>query len=84
MWREFSLRLLITAGADTTTTNKFGWTPFLESVRGGYDAIVVQFMERGSSKDERSPDGETALELARRIRRDEVVSVLESWHPDIL
>lgn len=78
---ENLVRLLIAAGADTTT-NKFGWTPFLESVRGGYDAIVVQFLERGASKVERSPGGETALQMARRIGRDEVVCILESWNPD--
>ena len=79
---ENLVRLLIEAGADPATKNKSGWTPFLESVRGGYDAIVVQFLNRGSLPEERSPNGETALELARRIGREEVLFVLESWELD--
>lgn len=79
---EELVRLLIEAGADTSATNKHGWTPFLEGVRGGYDEIVIQFLKRGCSKDERSPGGESALEMARRIGRDEVVRILESWPAD--
>jgi len=77
---EELVRLLIEAGADVATKNKLGWTPFLESVRSGYGPIVVQFLDRGASHEERSPSGETALEMARRIGRDEIVCILEFWN----
>ena len=77
---EDLVRQLIAAGADWKTQNKKGWTPFLESVRSGYGEMVATFLDCGASIDERSPGGETSLELARRIGRDDVCLVLESWN----
>lgn len=76
-------KLLVERGANVNATDAKGWTPLM-SLMGGLQreatiaAIVKLLLKAGADPSIRSPDGVTALDLAREKYGDRVCDLLGS------
>lgn len=71
-------RLLIEHGADVNHVDKHGMTPLLyaASIDFGDSAAIKLLLDHGAKRDARSPDGLTAIELARKYRHTHLLKAL--------
>ena len=70
---------LLAAGSDVGERNKKGWTPLLSAAHHGNTEVCRLLLERGKANiEERTPCGNTALNLAARKGHARTVSLLVS------
>jgi ankyrin repeat protein len=68
--------LLLRHGADPNSVNDKGWTPLMEAASNGNAKNVQALLEGGANRSAKNHAGETALDLARKEKRDTVVDIL--------
>jgi ankyrin repeat protein len=73
-------RLLLDRGADVNHVDKHGMTPLLyaASIDYGDTRMVDLLLKHGARTDARTPEGLTALDLARKYRHKHLIGSLES------
>eukprot|EP00762_Andalucia_godoyi_P006559 ANDGO_05033.mRNA.1 Ankyrin repeat and KH domain-containing protein mask len=78
------VRWLLDAGADVNSPNDGGFTPLMMAAEKGFLLIVQLLVDRGADITARTKRGHTALSLAKKYKRDSVVSYLQGLqnHPD--
>lgn len=85
------VELLIAYGAEVNVENDYGHTPVFVAASRGYTRIVEVLLRNGGRTDIRTnsrgevgiSDGETALSIAKRFNRTEVIELLEGPSPEI-
>uniref|UniRef100_A0A131XKV7 Putative myotrophin n=1 Tax=Hyalomma excavatum TaxID=257692 RepID=A0A131XKV7_9ACAR len=60
------LRYLIDKGADVNAKDKYGISPLLAAIWEGHTACVKLMVEKGASKDGRTPEGQSYMEAAEK------------------
>ncbi|KAL3090157.1 hypothetical protein niasHS_006609 [Heterodera schachtii] len=76
-------RLLLAAGAQVNTSDKFGSTALIWAARKGFRQIVEQLLNSGAELDAVGMYGSTALMLATRGNHVHVVEMLLSRDPNV-
>jgi uncharacterized protein len=71
-------KLLIDAGADVNAVQHGGFTALHSAAFSGDLPMTRLLLDSGAKLDPRTDDGQTALDLAREKKRDEVVKELEA------
>lgn len=70
-------RILLEAGADVNQPGDGERTPLHEAVQAGHPDVVKLLLDHRADRGARSRRGETPLELARRLKRGEIITLLE-------
>ena len=68
--------LLLTAGANAKTANKYGVTPLSLACTNGSAVMIEKLLAAGADPNSASPEGETALMTASRTGKLDAVQVL--------
>jgi ankyrin repeat protein len=76
-------KLLLDKGSDVNAVQHGGFTALHSAAFSGDLAMVRLLMDSGAKLDPKTDDGQTALDLAREKRRDEVVKELEAAELDM-
>ena len=71
-------KLLIDKGADVNAVQHGGFTPLHAAAFSGDLPMTRLLLDSGAKLDPKTDDGQTALDLAREKKRDEVVKELEA------
>lgn len=71
-----SLQILIQRGARVNAQDRFGVTPLMEAVIGNNIAAVRVLIAAGANPHLRDLRGDTALDLARQLGRDDIERLL--------
>ena len=82
-WRHFSTaRVLIENGADVNLIYaNGGWTPLFMAIKENHLDTVRLLLQKGAKIDVKSQAGQTPLDLARELKREEVVKILSEQPP---
>jgi uncharacterized protein len=76
-WDDAALvDLLLRAGANPKTVNRYGISPLLEACMNGDTAIIEALLKAGADPDTAQPEGETALMTASRTGNTDAVKLL--------
>ena len=72
------VRMLVNSGADLEHKDNFGYTPLLRATATdfGDTAALEALLELGANRNARTPEGMTALDLARRYQHARMVKAL--------
>lgn len=71
------MRLLVERGADVNARAWSGWTPLKAAIQDGHPEAVKYLISRGADPHLPDANGETALDLARRLKRTELIPLLQ-------
>ncbi len=74
--RDFYVAQLLKAGADPNTTDRDGMPTIICAVRGKSLQVLRRLIEAGALVNSRNSQGETALDIAREIRRKDMINLL--------
>jgi hypothetical protein len=72
-----SLRTLLELRADPNIPNNIGVTPLMAAVTNGSESAVRMLMNAGASPSSVNSAGESALSLAKKLHRDNLVPILQ-------
>jgi ankyrin repeat protein len=75
--------LLIQAGANVKTQNRYGVTPLALACTNGSEVVITKLLEAGADVNSASPEGETALMTASRTGKLPAVQVLLAHGADV-
>lgn len=70
------VQLLVEAGADVNTKDRWGHTPLMRASIGAYMGIVKFLLKNGAGIEEKNDEGKTALDLAFKWGSREIVALL--------
>jgi ankyrin repeat protein len=71
-------RLLLARGANVNATQAEGFTALHEAAFAGDAALAKILLDAGANKSQKTPEGETAEDIARKRKHPEVAALLES------
>jgi len=71
------IKQLLAAGAPVGAFSKNGWTPLHKAAYWGHPRVARQLLDGGADKNSKTNAGETALDLALKLKRTAVVDVLQ-------
>ena len=74
--------LIATDRVEVDSQDQQGQTPLLWAVRGGHKEVVKLLLTCRARLDVHNTSGETALDIARKLERKEILLALESWERD--
>jgi uncharacterized protein YjbI with pentapeptide repeats len=72
------VEVLLDRGANMEARGKFEWTPLMWAIASGNADVVGLLIKRGADVKHVTPEGETAISLAERYGKLEVIEVLRS------
>ena len=75
--------LLLAHGADPEGNPESARSPLMYAAMYGHTALTKRLLERGARADRRSPEGKTALDLAREMTAWHTIPVLEAVKPGV-
>jgi ankyrin repeat protein len=71
------VQVLLAAGANPNTRNKYGWTPLMWAAGQGYSEIVRSLIASGARLNAQDQNGWTALMWAWDSNQEETMAILQ-------